>query len=239
MGFFNILKSNKKSSINNSVVPECIMVDLDMSKAVFLWWSNGKKLNADYPQYLKFRYGITNPSAYHKQLIRGGYFNKPTFNDVIAHYKLDNLKELCENNGLSSSGNKKALIDRLSESLTDSIKDGILDSSSIYVLSDLGNEYLNQNYDYVEYHKQTYGIGIEEYLKYRKRLKEKNPKYTFNDIVWAILNKHCVSIKSTWDLQKVSYAHLMKHHLLLSESRKEQALTELIFSILYDAAYRH
>jgi len=137
----------------------------DFAKTLFLWsLKKPTPISSDtyYNSYLLWEGGIRNCYAYHNQLYAEGYFKPAEFKDLAENLKAAELKEVLGGLGLPKSGKKADLVDRV-------IQHGTVETLSkyypepVYVLSALGEEFLETHSDYIELHRYNWGIGYKEY----------------------------------------------------------------------------
>lgn len=157
--------------------------------AVFLQRMNNKKVmdRTKYPRYFQFEFNIMNAEAYHRQLIKEGYFIPASLKDTLKSFKLADLRSLCSKHGIRKTGKKADIIDRLCTELDPNLAQAIIDAEKVFTLSSTGNDFLDKYSDYVKlFDHKKWDISLEEYIKQKKRAKS---KYSFYDIVWGIFNQ--------------------------------------------------
>lgn len=108
--------------------------------------------------------GITNWNAYVRQLISKGYIEQANaFETLTATYTVQDLKTIAESIGVTKTGKKAELTQRIINALSPSDIDQILDTDPLYVLSEKGIAHLEGNEDYMILHKYLYLISLAEF----------------------------------------------------------------------------
>ena len=94
----------------------------------------------NYPRYLNYTFGITDPIAYHKKLISEGYYTKASTEAILETFRVADLKEILVQNNLPSKGRRPALI----EAILKNINPTKLNLGEFYTRSELGESYLSK-----------------------------------------------------------------------------------------------
>lgn len=237
MGFFDKLFSKGKSS-DTPTAPQIITptsssfnaVDIppfqgDYAKTIFLWALSRistVKNNDEYVRYFLYELGITNPSAYHNQLISEGYFEKASPAEMLNTLKVTELKQLLAEMGQSATGKKDALIEKLASCISGEEMSRLFPATH-YVLSGKGQAFIDEHTDYVLVHQhKNWGIDWKDYDARKK------PGYSFYDIVWGILNERVLTDTHSFGRN----AYLCMYQLLKEENRKANAL-EMLLQVLH------
>ena len=235
MGFFSKLFSSigatirdntpVKSNISNSFDANIPPLQGDYAKTIFLWAHEkpsavGK--DDEYVRYFLYECGIREPSAYHIELINAGYFEKAPIKMALDSLKIADLKQFLSSIGQTATGKKDALIERVVQFADDSaIK--VLCPDELYVLSQMGKDFVEQHNDYVLVHKhKNWGIDWRELDLQRKQ------GYSFYDIVWNILNKQVLE-----DNQNFGRNAYFNMYQLLKEEDKHNKALEMLLRVLY------
>ncbi|WP_418223528.1 SAP domain-containing protein [Clostridium isatidis] len=241
MGIFNFfkkfikIKSKSLLKINN----EIITIENKYSEqaiAVFLYWAkNGKPIYETanmYPKYMYYELNIKNPISFHKQLVNEGFLIKPNIEDILKNLRVIDLKEILEKNNLIKTGKKSNLIQRILKEIDyNNLKD-IENNFNGYVLSEKGNTFIYNHYNYIQLHKNSnWMISLEEYNKMKETIKF---NASFNDIIWGIFNKRNLEYFNSkqWGLLRNNRLHM--YELLLKEDRFKECIFRLIEVIYYD-----
>lgn len=238
MGLFSKLFQKKESTAkseikvtitakmnNETYEPDIPPYQGDYAKTIFLWAhdkASAVRQNDDYARYFLYECGILNPSVYHKELIRDGYFEKAPVTAVLDALKVADLKQILSSINQSTTGKKDALIERIIETADDADLKSIC-NEELYILSELGKSFLKKHDDYVLVHKhKNWGIDWKEYdLQHR-------PGYSFYDTVWGIFNKRV--IEDNQNFGRNSYLNM--YQLLEEEGKRERAI-EMLLRVLY------
>lgn len=216
---------SEKPKINNAFDSDIPTLQGDYAKTIFLWAHNKAsaiKKDDEYVRYFLYECGIRNPSAYHKELINEGYFEKASTATILNSLKVSELKEILSSLGQSGKGKKEVLIERVLQNTDESFIKKFC-PEKLYVLSPKGEDFLIRNNDYVLIHKhKDWGIDWKDYDSRRK------PGYSFYDIVWGILNERV--LKETYNFGRNAYLNM--YQLLKEEGKKENAI-EMLLRVLY------
>lgn len=204
----------------------------DYSKAVFLSaYGNGKPLrkNNEYSRYFEFECGITNPRKYHKDLIKTGYLQPSPTKDVISSLKVTELKEICDSLGISKSGKKLDLINRIiafcpAEQIYSFAEE------QLYSLSEKGSTFVREHEDYIQLHKhKNWGIGLDEYINFKQSLPFNG---SFRDISWGIFNKRIIAYAKEYGLLRNNYLNMS--YLMKEEGEYGEELKYLLYVLFLD-----
>lgn len=197
----------------------------DYAKAVFLSVHQKPspiKEPFEYQSYLLYKCGIKDAPEYHRTLISEGYLQESTDIEKLNALKVVDLKEILREANQPVSGKKDALIQRI---LSNCNVDSIIKShcpNVLYSISEKGRDFLNNHDDYVQLHRNPdWGISWKEYDS------KKRANLSFNDNIWAILNKKSLKSKSCG---RNEY-HSM-YRLLVSEGNRPKAL-KMLLRLLY------
>lgn len=200
MGLFNLFKKEEKGIKVNVSFREVACQDQnsfdvpkfqgDYAKTIFLWAHNktsSVKSKEGYARYFLYECGIQDAPAYHKGLIKQGYFQEASDKERLQSLTLPELKRILADLDKPQSGRKEILIERIIENISrDEIEKYI--PGELYVLSEIGKKFLEEHTDYVLIHThKTWGIDWQEYdLKHKEG-------FSFYDTVWGIFNERLLS----------------------------------------------
>ena len=97
-----------------------------------------------YPAYWKKQYGIQNVNQVLYSLEKRGFLRMGTAKESVGNQKADQLRKILKKNGLSTSGKKADLVNRVSENISevDLYAAGV---EKKYILTDLGKLELEDN----------------------------------------------------------------------------------------------
>lgn len=213
---------------SNGLYPDEIML---LSYAPKYMTTNNK-----FPAFWATSYGISNPQIALQQLCTKGFIRIATAEESLNALKATKLKELLEGFGLPSSGNKKALIARLTENATETALNKII-TERYYVLTPLGEQELKSN-EYVVYmHKHSSSLGISVWDLNKILHSSRNMNY--KDAVWRELNRRYITVaKSISDNSLYSNADgvgilITMSDFLAEEKRYAPALSPLSQAAFY------
>ena len=182
------------------------------------------KKNDAYPSYLKYDFGINNPSKYHQKVIDEGYLEEAPAANSLKHFKVDQLKQILTSNGLSDKGKKDELIQRI----VSNVNLDTLPLDKVYIPSEKGIEYLNK-YDYL-FKVKKYDIAVSEFEHYQQESKGG----LTNDIIWRILNDKFNEHSLARDFGLARNVLLKKAIFLLDEGKETDSLSYYILVFYYD-----
>lgn len=171
---------SKIKNINQNVPIETI--------TVFLWSSDGQPIKYDneYVGYLKYQYNITNPSAFHKRMIKEGYLQKADIETTFKSFLVPTLKEYCERFELRKTGKKADIIKRLIQETPIDFQNKLIEETGLYSLSLKGKAIIDKNYQFVYLHKHSgWCISPDDY----KKESRKNPELSYPEIIRNIFFK--------------------------------------------------
>ena len=220
------VKMSFEMSTNSNYSPDIPSLQGDYAKTVFLWAhekASSVRKQDEYARYFLYECGIKNPVTYHKELIEQGYFIPAPVFDVLNSLKVTELKQILTQMGKSVTGKKEVLIERIMEDASKNLVDQLC-PDKLYVLSEIGKQFLNEHYNYVlvHKHKTNWGIDWHEFdANYR-------PGLSFYDVAWGIFNKRVVKDKQNFGRNE--YLHM--YQLLAEEGKRERAF-EMLLRVLY------
>ena len=237
MGFFSNLFKKKEHTqpaptinvtIKTGVVtndPDIPPLQGDYAKTIFLWAHSKAspiKGNDSYARYFLYECGIRNVAKYHRELITAGYFEEASAEQSLNALKVTELKEILTALGQSTTGKKDALIWRIVNNADDSLIARYC-PEKLYMLSEMGQAFLQEHDDYVMVHKhKNWGIDWKEYDA------RKVPGRSYYDTMWAIFNKQLAN--NPRDFGRSQY--LFMYQLLNEEGKREHAL-QMLLRVLY------
>lgn len=185
------------------------------SISIFLWCTKKPHTLSDaqnlsfYPKYLTYDYNINDPLKLHSLLISNGYYAPIDPATTLNSYKVNQLKEILSSNGLPSTGKKAELIDRILQCIPSDVINNLNGNLQYYTLSDIGNSFLAEHYDYILLHQNSrWNISEGEYQSTKNSLKDSS--FTFRDVVWKIFNQRIIEHtkqQAFWDL-RTDYTNL-------------------------------
>jgi len=181
-----------------------------------------------YPSYLRYDYKVNDPTKYMRKLVADGFLKAAPAEILLKKLKVDELKKILIDNGLSDKGKKETLIERIVESVDVST----LKLAEIYVPTEMGLEHLAK-YNYLFVIK-TYDITPAEYDAKQKQLGTTK----VNDIIWQILGDKFNEANTQGYWGPARNAVLNKAKLLSSEEKEVDALFHYIVVLYYDLSGR-
>lgn len=160
------------------------------SEIVMLHEAEKYKTNeSQFPHYLTSTYEITNPSKMLMDLNARGYLVEGNSVDSIIGLKLPELKEIATNCGITVSGKKSDIIDRLSEVGEETLSLYIKDH--FWKLTGKGRNEIDANPYigfFLEKHEYSLSdVGVDIWAVNKGYLS--NTKRPYRDAIWELLNK--------------------------------------------------
>ena len=242
MGLFDFLfKSKQKVSVtiqetphtNSNYEPWDKMKGnskTDYSNAVFLNAFSHKptmipKSPDDCPRYVSYNLGIHDPIEKYKEFIKLGYFRDADAAEILNTYKVPELKEILEKNGLSASARKKA--DLISQ-IVECVSTSNMNLPPMYCISDQGQAYLEEHKDLIKLHRNPYGITYDEYIATKQAVGHSR----YNDIIWAVFNRREMFAGGSHStIRRNAYD---RARFLQSENRHQESLRHYIHAMYYE-----
>lgn len=231
------LDSSNSSNTTNTLWHEDDDYKSVYAKTIFLYYCKKTKPIREedgYPRYFSYDFNIENCTQYHKELIIEGYLQEASINDVLNTLKITELKDFLGLHNLPKTGKKSELVKRILNSISESELNDLTNSYSLYSLSNKGIDFLEKHTEYVQLFKNSsYLINIDEYEKTKKKL---GKNFSFNDVVWHILNQRLLDyeVQKQYGLLRNTYFEMGV--LVEKEARNKQALSYYIITLLYDVS---
>lgn len=162
----------------------------DFAKCIFLYkygyeYAMPILKNDEYPNYIYRSLGIKDAVTFHKKMIAEGYLIKGSIEQQLNSMKVDKLKIILTENNLVTKGKKVDLVNRIIEQLPDEIISKYI-TAELYVTSDNGIKFVEQNKAFVLIYKYEWGITWKDIVKLRKG------NTSDNDIIWKIFNDRLI-----------------------------------------------
>lgn len=196
----------------------------DYAKAVFLSAyakASPIKPQGAYQGYLLYECGIRNCPAYHRALVEQGYLARSSIKDVLSAHKVEELKAALSEEGLSTTGKKATLVDRLLQNCSeDQLRSRFPEET--YAISEKGQEFLDEHAAYVYLHRhKNWGISWMDFDL------AKRPGFGINDTIWAIFNKRLLHTSSYGRNE-----YFCMFELLMGEQKYRNAI-EMLLRVIY------
>lgn len=181
--FFKNRNKNIKSFSSNSMENNNISKLTKEGYLVFLNWANGKEIfNAsEYPRYFYYDYNIEDCNELHKNLIQNGFLKKSSLKEYLNSKTISELKQILNENNLKKTGKKSEIINRI---LLEVNPNKIKIEKTFYSLTEKGAKIIEENNYIIKLAKMN--ISLEEFEIAKK---EKEDLYSFEDVVYSILEK--------------------------------------------------
>lgn len=180
--------------------------------------------NDDYARYFSYTYKVFDPVKYHKKVIEDGYLTEAPPEYSLKKFKIDQLKVILVEAGLSDKGKKDVLISRIVENIPLSP----LNLKQCYLPSEKGLEHLKK-FGYV-FSLGDYAISWEEYDTFAKD----RPGYLKpNDIIWQLLSERFNAHNINGYYRNAGYDIERMGKLLEREGKLLDALSHYVISLYY------
>lgn len=207
--------------------------EVQMCAAILLSGNqNGSKIrnNNEYSLYFEGRYGIVNISTLHKWLYEQGYFRKASLPEALGTYKIPELKTILESLGQKKGGNKDALIDRIVANINNEDKERILHQCEHLFLTEKGLAFLQENDDYVMYHKKSYDVTFDEFNKHRI---VQGRKRLFYDTIFQALSEKAFTYQYNKWFSRLGMVYFCLSEVLYDEGRYDLALQNTLYRMYF------
>lgn len=176
MGIFDFLRKNppqcpekKDETISFSFHTETTIPEYqgDYAKTVFLYWFSTPKKKpdaSDWPKYFLYECGIRDCQCYFDDLLKEELLREAPREKRLSALKITDLKMLLSDAGLTTSGKKEQLIERVIKEVSQKKIDECLGEAKYYCLSPSGSVFMQRHKQYVVLHKhKNWGITWQEF----------------------------------------------------------------------------
>jgi len=186
--------------------------------------------NNQYSLYFEGQYGIVNINRLHQWLYEQGYLRQAVLCEALSLYKVTELKTILESLGLKKSGNKPDLIDRVINNISDDEKSRILNECEHLFLTEKGRAFLEENEDYVMYHRKSYDVSFDEFNRHRIL---QGRKRKFYDTIFQALNEKAFTYQYNQWFSKLEMIYFNLSEVLYDEGRYDLALQNTLFRLYF------
>lgn len=240
MGLFDIFKKKQPKITFETITNEVSQYNPwdkangnnanDYSTAVFLNLLSGHPRRYplspdDFPRYVSYDLGISDPIKFFQKLLKDGYLRKATSTETLATLKVDELKNILAKSGIEAKERKKAdLISKIEVA----IPHDQMSLPELYAVSDKASDFLEQHADLIKLFRNPYGITYEEYIA----TKADRETASYNDIVWAIFNRREMFSNRSHRAKRQNEYH--KAIFLKSENNLQESMRYFIHTLFYD-----
>lgn len=193
---------------------------------------NGSEIrnNNEYSLYFEGRYGIVNISRLHQWLYEQGYFRKANFHEAISLYKVTELKTILESIGLKKTGKKSDLIDRVANAIDDEQKARITSQCERLFITEKGRAFLEENEDYVMWHKKPYGVTFKEFNQHRILCGRKRK---FHDTIFNVLSQKAAEYQVKGYFSRLEMIYFWLGESLYDDGRYDLAIRYYIYRLYF------
>jgi len=184
----------------------------------------------DHYKYFENLYGVVNIRKLHIWLYNNGYLRNATPKEALNLYKVDELKTILDSMGLKKNGNKQSLIDRIVESIDDSMKEKLSNECDRYIRSEKGERFLAENQDFVMFHKNQYGLSFQEFCDHRIL---QGRKRKFYDTIFQALSQRAFTWQAKRYISQLEWVYHNLSNALYDEEKYELSLQNALYSLYF------
>lgn len=240
MGLFDILKKKQPKVTFETIVSEKSEYNpwdkknanskTEYSKANFLHLFSGSprrlpKTPDDFPRYVSYDMGISDPIKFFRELLKDGYLQKASAIEILNTMKVAELKKILSDNGIDAKERKKAdLISKIDASLSPEQ----LSLPEMYITSEKAAAYLEKHDDLIKLFRNPYGVTYEEYIS----TKGDQNHLRYNDVVWAVFNRREMFSINNYNAKRQNEYN--RAVFLKSENNLQESLRYYIHTLFYD-----
>lgn len=198
-------------------------------KTLMLWlYEKPSPLRTSFPYYFELC-DISNPQKLQEQLLHENYFQPASGRAVLSLYTVPELKIIADSIGCSKSGKKAELLDRICNQMDEATLTATTLQKQLYELSNKGKAFLQDNYDYIEFHRHAkYNISLYDFNKNRFL---DGHKRTFNDNAYTFLAQKIYQNCVQGIYHGMCSDYYALHEISLSEGRYDIALDSYLRSL--------
>lgn len=250
MGFFDLFKKKSADmSVSNSasITPK-VSINFEREihpvnlkklpngllpgEVILLDWIEDKMLNANFPGYFEYTYGI-NAEKSAQLVLEEGYLRYSTPIESLSSLKVPALKEILKSKNLKVSGAKKELINRIETNFSSDEVSNHIDNPSLKLTSK-GEEVFKEYYYIVPAHKNGSDDGIYNVAEAIKYVKTKDYRPNNGDISWALFqNAYEINHKNeNYGLTRKTIMNMARQ--LQREKKHQDALFHYLRVFIYD-----
>lgn len=186
--------------------------------------------NDHYSLYFEGRYGVVNISRLHKWLYEQGYLRAAVLPEALSLYKVPELKMILESLGLKKTGNKPDLIDRVINAIDEGQKTRIMNQCEYLFVTEKGYAFLEENKDYVMYHRKSYGVTFQEFNEHRILCGRKRE---FHDTIFNVLSQKAAEYQVKGYFSRLEMIYFNLSETLYDEGRYDLALQNTLFRVYF------
>ena len=192
-------------------------------------YSNGGRKstsNDDFPRYMSYRYGITDPVSLQNELIDGGYLEKAPQEVALQRLPIAEIREIVKAFDLPSRRKKSDMIEAIQKNIDPD--DITLD---VYVPTAKGQRYIDK-YSYV-FGLDRYNISPKEYDDFAKENKQLTKP---DDIIFRLLEQRYFDASVSGSYGSIRNALLILSYLFCDNGRYADGVIYLLGVLRYDLA---
>lgn len=191
----------------------------------------GEKIKPnDYYSYFERLYGVVNIQKLHIWLYENDYLRKSTPKEALNLYKVPELKTILDSMGLKKNGNKPDLIERIVENLDEVTKEKLSNECDRYFRSEKGEKFLEENQDYVMFHRNQYGVTFQEFCEHRILYGRKRKFY---DTIFNVLSQKASEYQVKRYISQLEWVYHNLSNALYDEEKYELSLQNALYLLYF------
>lgn len=185
-----------------------------------------------YPADLKKEFGISDARLFHRKMIADGYLEPSGVDERLSASSEEEIKAVAEEVGLSTSGTKEEILQRLGLNTTPEQMSKFLPVKEVYSLSEKGKNYLSSHEDLLSLysHWNQYHVNYNEYASIRS----KNPQMPFHEVLWEVMKNRFQKYAEDTEYHRVQDEYLNMYALFKDEQKSTDALNALLTYFFMD-----
>ncbi|GEM_PF-5474476 len=220
----------KQESLESKIAKSYLSKNgLKVSEILMLSYAPTFKVNqSEFQSFWEYLYNEEHPELLLQNLENKGFITVASPTENLCRMRVADLKSLLKAEGLTQTGKKADLVQRLIDNV-DSNKLDFLTTDKYYALTDLGKAELEANGYVPFYHKNNYIYGTDMWWM-NKQLHD-YPNSNFKDILWGELNKQTLEALEKMqqgEFDSYLYNISQKVEFLIDENRELQTALMLL-----------
>ncbi len=217
MDKFSLLNSKNDNSdiiVSRKFTSSLLSEGITLGSIILLWWCDKKSYNTPAPKYFLERYSINTINEF-ERLINKGFLGWSTPKDHISTLGKDELKYILKNKSLSTTGQKKILVERIQKNISDeTLSQYILKKT--YKVTESGTKLLKKYSNIIWGHKNQSNDGLIDAFTFKDKLTNSPTEYALEilqdafsddiksgDLMYAALRLRNISIYLDGDLDSL------------------------------------
>lgn len=179
----------------------------------------------EFGRSVSYHLHIYDPIKRRNELLDMGYLRVTAPAETLTTYKVPELKAILKNAGLTTTGKKVDLINRI----VLSIDIPSLNLPNMCCISDKGIDFVNRNQDLVKLASNPYSITYDEYIATKNKL----PDYlNYNDIIWSVFARREMFSGGNYNIRSLNAYN--RARFLMAENRHSGALEYFLYALYFE-----